>query len=68
MEHSYLFLNNCRFSTKHTLESHRKIHTGERDYICDICGKSFVAKGSLDYHILSHNDEKPHVCSECGKA
>ena len=44
-----------------------KLHTGERNFICDICGNRFISKGSLDYHILAHDDAKPHSCQVCGK-
>lgn len=65
---SYFSFQRCyRFTKRHTLQNHEKIHTGEKNFICDICGKSFVVKSTLNYHLLTHTDEKNHVCSICGK-
>nr|CAD7586269.1 unnamed protein product [Timema genevievae] len=57
----------CRFSTKPNLVTHKRIHTGIRNYTCDQCGKSFIQKGNLDAHLLTHSSDKPHTCTICNK-
>ncbi|XP_068238156.1 zinc finger protein 665-like [Palaemon carinicauda] len=49
------------------METHLKIHAGQRDIPCPQCGKKFVSKTNLREHLSSHSVAKNYRCGDCGK-
>ncbi|XP_045195373.2 zinc finger protein ZFP2-like [Mercenaria mercenaria] len=49
--------------------THKKLHSGERPFICEKCGDSFPLADSLKIHMkYKHTFEKKFKCMQCEKA
>ncbi|XP_061399963.1 zinc finger and SCAN domain-containing protein 2-like [Musca vetustissima] len=56
------------FSSKKMLNSHLRVHTGDRPYPCDICDKTFKRVKDVKTHRLIHSNIQPFQCSDCDKS
>ncbi|XP_050356087.1 zinc finger protein 93-like [Nymphalis io] len=52
------------FANQNNLKRHMMIHSGIKDFECDICLKRFHQKITMQTHRLTHIN--PFTCSQCG--
>lgn len=54
--------------TKVDLSRHQTIHTGERNKICEFCGKAFAKDSTLRDHVKAIHERKvTHACEIVSK-
>ncbi|XP_044738945.1 zinc finger protein 184-like [Chrysoperla carnea] len=56
-----------RTSEKSNLVKEKRVHNGEKSYLCETCGKTFYRKQHLIKHTRIHTGEKPFSCDICKK-
>ncbi|XP_058246303.1 zinc finger protein 692 isoform X3 [Hemibagrus wyckioides] len=54
------------FNFKKHLKEHEKLHSDQRDYICEFCARAFRTSSNLTIHRRIHTGEKPLQCEVCG--
>nr|CAI5862042.1 unnamed protein product [Callosobruchus analis] len=50
------------------LQLHKRLHTGEKPYKCDVCNARFAHSSNFKDHKLTHTKERTYVCDMCGRS
>ena len=56
------------FANLKSLNTHLRIHSGVRPYVCTECNKTFSRSDHLTSHMSIHTGERPHNCTVCNRS
>ena len=67
-------ITTAKYVTRHFLKletlkynKNKIVNTGEKNYNCKICDKSFTQTKSVKRHMLTHSGDKHYTCKICEK-
>ena len=58
---------NQRFSSRHLLMRHRKLHDSLLRFSCDVCNHEFATRRGLQLHSSIHTGKYSFSCTECSR-